>query len=135
MRLKCMAIITKIEVQKNNKERANVYIDDEFFAGMNIELIMKYGLKKGVDVNDELINEIILEELKTEAFNKAINYIGSALKSKKQLKDYLKKKDYPIEVMEFVIDKLCEYKYLDDYNFANSFVLTYSMISFLKFSF
>ena len=70
-----MATITKIEVQKNNKERANVYIDDEFFAGMNIELIMKYGLKKGIQVNEELINEIIMEDLKVEAFNKAIKYL------------------------------------------------------------
>jgi regulatory protein len=48
------------------------------------------------------------------------------LKSIKQLKDYLKKKEYPDEVVGFVIDKLCEYKYLDDYIFAKSFVLTYS---------
>jgi len=69
---------------------------------------------------------VLFEDLKSEAFNKAIKYIGSSLKSIKQLKDYLKKKEYPDEVVEFVIDKLCEYKYLDDYNFAKSFVLTYS---------
>ena len=121
-----MATITKIEVQKNNKERANIYIDDKFYAGVNIELVMKYGLKKGQELSDDLFNQVLFEDLKSEAFNKAIKYIGSSLKSIKQLKDYLKKKEYPGEVVGFVIDKLCEYKYLDDYNFAKSFVLTYS---------
>ena len=121
-----MATITKIEVQKNNKERANIYIDDKFYAGVNIELVMKYGLKKGQELSDDLFNQVLFEDLKSEAFNKAIKYIGNSLKSIKQLKDYLKKKEYPDEVVGFVIDKLCEYKYLDDYNFAKSFVLTYS---------
>lgn len=121
-----MATITKIEVQKNNKERANIYIDDKFYAGVNIELVMKYGLKKGQELSDDLFDRVLFEDLKSEAFNKAIKYIGSSLKSIKQLKDYLKKKEYPDEVVEFVIDKLCEYKYLDDYNFAKSYVLTYS---------
>lgn len=121
-----MAIITKIEVQKNNKERANVYIDDKFFGGMNIELVVKYGLKKGQDINESLINEMLFEDLKSEAFNKSIKYIGSSLKSIKQMKDYLKKKEYPEEIIEFVIEKLCEYKYLDDYAYAKSFILTYS---------
>ena len=121
-----MATITKIEVQKNNKERANIYIDDKFYAGVNIELVMKYGLKKGQELSDDLFDRVLFEDLKSEAFNKAIKYIGSSLKSIKQLKDYLKKKEYPEDVIEFVIEKLCEYKYLDDYNFAKSFVLTYS---------
>ena len=121
-----MSIITKVEVQKNNKERANIYIDDKFFAGMNIELVIKYGLKKGKEVDEKLFNEVLLEDLKSEAFNKAIKYIGSSLKSIKQIKDYLSKKDFPEEVVEFVIDKLCEYKYLDDYAYAKGFILTYS---------
>ena len=90
-----MATITKIEVQKNNKERANIYIDDKFYAGVNIELVMKYGLKKGQELSDDLFDRVLFEDLKSEAFNKAIKYIGSSLKSIKQLKDYLKKKEYP----------------------------------------
>ena len=45
----------------------------------------------------------------------------------------------PNDIIDYVIDKLCEYKYLDDSNYANSFVLTYSnkygklkLISMLK---
>lgn len=121
-----MAIITKVEVQKNNKERANIYIDDKFFAGMNIELVIKYGLKKGKEVDEKLFNEVMLEDLKSDAFNKAIKYIGSSLKSIKQIKEYLKRKEFPEEVVETVIEKLCEYKYLDDYAYAKGFILTYS---------
>ena len=36
-----MSKITAIEVQAKDKTRANVYLDDEFFAGISIELIIK----------------------------------------------------------------------------------------------
>lgn len=121
-----MSVITKIEVQKNNKDRVNLYIDDAFYTGMNIEVVMKHQLKKGVDISEDLLEKIIFDDVKGEAFNKAIKYIGSSLKSVKQIKDYLKKKEYSGEVVRLVIDKLCEYKYVDDYEFAKSFVLTYS---------
>ncbi|MBE5758029.1 MAG: hypothetical protein E7345_03775 [Clostridiales bacterium] len=121
-----MSVITKIEVQKNNKDRVNLYIDDAFYTGMNIEVVMKHQLKKGMDISEDLLEKIIFDDVKGEAFNKAIKYIGSSLKSVKQIKDYLKKKEYSDEVVCLVIDKLCEYKYVDDYEFAKSFVLTYS---------
>ena len=94
-----MAIITKIEVQKNNSERANIYIDDKFYAGISIEFVVKYGLKKGMDVDDDLFQNVLHDDLENEAFNKSIKSIGSALKSKKQMKDYLKKKEYPSDII------------------------------------
>ena len=40
-----MNIITKIEVQKRNKDRSNIYIDNEYAFSLSNELVYKEGLK------------------------------------------------------------------------------------------
>jgi regulatory protein len=118
--------ITGIEFQKKHDDRANLYVDDEFYAGVSVELVMKNQLKKGMTISKEELDEIILEDEKQSAFSKAVKYMSSALKTEKQIKDYLRKKEYNPGTIEYVIDKLIEYKYLDDEAYARSFVLTYS---------
>lgn len=119
-------LITKIEVQKNHDDRANLYVDDKFYAGIAIELVMKHGLKKGLEIDKETLDEIILNDEKGHALSKAVKYISSNLKTTKQIKDYLKKKEYNPQTIDYVIDKMNEYKYLDDEGYAKAFVLTYS---------
>ena len=40
-----MNIITKIEVRKRNKERVNIYIDEEYAFSISAELVYKENLK------------------------------------------------------------------------------------------
>jgi len=119
-------LITKLEVQKNRQDRANLYLDDKFYCGISIELVMKENLKKGMEIDKEKLDELILEDEKGSALSKAVKYISSNLKTTKQIKDYLKKKEYNPQTIDYVLEKLDEYKYLDDENYAKSFVLTYS---------
>lgn len=35
-----MAIITKIEIQKKNKERVNIYLDEEYAFSISAELVL-----------------------------------------------------------------------------------------------
>lgn len=121
-----MSIITKIEVQKKDETRANLYLDDVFYSGISIEAVIKNHLKKGMEISREALDEIILNDEKTVAMSKAVKYMGGALKTKKQISDYLKKKEYAAPTIDYVIDKMVEYKYLDDEAYARSFMLTYS---------
>lgn len=118
--------ITKIEIQKNNDERANLYLDERFFSGISLELVVKEHLKVGMEIDESKLSELILEDEKGKALAKSVKYIGSNLKTEKQLRDYLKKKDYNPTTIDYVIDKLKEYDYLNDENFAKAYILTYS---------
>ena len=118
--------ITKIEIQKNNDERANLYLDEKFFSGISLELVVKEHLKVGMEIDESKLSELILEDEKGKALAKSVKYIGSNLKTEKQLRDYLKKKDYNPTTIDYVIDKLKEYDYLNDENFAKAYILTYS---------
>ena len=41
-----MPKVTKIEVQKKNKERFNLFLDGEFEMGIDIDTLVKFNLKK-----------------------------------------------------------------------------------------
>jgi hypothetical protein len=83
--------ITKIEFQKKHDDRVNLYIDDEFYAGVSVELILKSQLKKGQEISKEILDELILEDEKGSAFSKSVKYLSSALKTERQIKDYLRR--------------------------------------------
>lgn len=121
-----MSEITAIEVQSKDKTRANLYLDGEFFAGVSIELCMKYQLKKGSEIDEKFLADIIFEDDKGKALNKAVKYMGANLKTCYQIRDYLRKKEYAPEIIDYVIDKMKEYKYLDDEQYVRAFVSTYS---------
>ncbi|MDX5667654.1 hypothetical protein SIK42_09055 [Clostridioides difficile] len=48
-----MGIITKIEQQKRNDDRVNIYVDDKFFIAIFKELVYTFNLKKGNEINEE----------------------------------------------------------------------------------
>lgn len=118
--------ITKLEIQKNNKDRVNLYLDEKYYSGISLELVVREHLKVGIDIDEEYLRNLILEDEKGKALAKAIKYIGTNLKTAKQLRDYLRKKDYNPNTINYVMDKLIEYDYLDDENYARAYVLTYS---------
>ncbi len=121
-----MSEITAIEVQVKDKNRANIYLDGDFFAGVSIELCLKHSLKKGQEVDEKFLQELIFEDDKGKALSKAVKYMGANLKSCQQIRDYLKKKEYSKEIVDYVIDKMQEYKYLDDEAYARAYISTYS---------
>ncbi|MBQ8426282.1 MAG: RecX family transcriptional regulator [Clostridia bacterium] len=117
-----MPLITSISVQEKNKKRCNLFINGEFYAGISLECALKYRLKKGLELSQNELTEIILESNKVEALSLGIKYVTNALKTKKQVKTYLLGKGYSEEVVWYCIDKLKEYKYIDDAEYAKRYI-------------
>lgn len=119
-----MGKITRLEVQARRKDRVNLYIDDVFVTGLTLDTAVKNGLKIGKDVDENFVVDMIFDSEKQSAFNKTANYMKSSIKTVKQIKDYLNKKGYDEAVINAVVDKLKEYKYLDDSQYVTAFVNT-----------
>ena len=119
-------VITKLEIQKNNKEKFNLYLDDEFYSGVYVDACIKYGLRVGLELSQEELDKILFDSNKTIALTKTANSVNTALKTEKQVKDYIAKKGFDKNISEYVIEKLKEYKYIDDEAFAKAYISTYS---------
>lgn len=123
IRLRCsMAKITAINVQEKNKERCNIFIDGEFRFGLSLEIVMKRRLKVGLELSETEINEISFDGQKSEALAKGLGYVSKALKTKKQVKTYLMGKGYTEDIAYYVIDKLKEYSYINDVDYARQYI-------------
>ena len=117
-----MPKITDMQIQKNNKTRANVYIDGEFSFALEMLTVMKLGLKIGQEVSQDRLAEAVFDSEKSVAFEKAMGYLGRGMKTCKQMRDYLTKKAYTPEVVDYVIRRLKEYRYIDDVAYAKLYV-------------
>lgn len=114
--------ISKIEAQKRNKDRLNIYIDDEFAFGISVDIFVKYNLKKDQEIEDEFIKEILLAEENNKAITLAVKYLALRQRSVKEVKDYLKRKGYEDNLIDDTISYLEGKNYLNDYEFAQSFI-------------
>lgn len=120
-----MAVITKIEKQKRREDKYNIFLDNQFACGLFVDVCVRHGLKVGLEISQDKLQEMALESEKTIALNKTAKYMQSALKTTKQIRDYLSKKGYEKITIDYVVDKLKEYNYLDDEAYARSFAKTY----------
>ena len=120
-----MSKITQISTQSNNKQRCNVFVDEEFAIGVSLETVMKFRLKVGMEITKEKLLEITLDAEKTDAMNKAVGYVSKTLKTKKQVVTYLLGKGFNEPVVYYVIDKLKEFRYIDDVEFCKRYIESY----------
>ncbi len=123
-----MRTITKITTQQKNKERYNIFTDEgsgEHYAfSVDEAVIIKFGLKKGMDLDDLLYTEICFEDDIRKSYNQALHYLGRRMRSEAEIRQFLKEKDVDPPIIQEVILKLYQYKFIDDEQYALAFVRT-----------
>ena len=117
-----MPKITAITAQEKRKDRCNIYLDGEFYAGVSLETVMKFRLKAGSETDEARLKEILTDAENSEATEKALSYISKTVKTKRQVKEYLLKKGYSESACYHAIDKLKEYGYIDDCEYARRYI-------------
>lgn len=130
--------VTKIEYQKKDPNRVNIYIDEKFFCGISLDTLASENLYEGLDINNVVLERILEKDLKSRFITRVVEYLSHSPKTEFQIKRYLKelkfkkkdiwfKEDISIDWDIFfneILSKLKEYKYIDDESFARSFVLS-----------
>lgn len=117
-------MIISLEKQKR-EERYNLFLDGEFYSGLELETIVKYKLKNGQDISKERIDEILNESESSYAFNKALKYLSKSMKTENEVIDFLKSKKIRYDAIVLAIDKLKQYDYINDEIYINSYVNFY----------
>ncbi len=114
--------ITQIVPQVKDKKRCSVYIDGRFCCGLTLETAIKNRLKVGKTVSPDELAQMQLESEKNVAFDKALNFLSATKKTEKQLSVYLSGKGYLPAVIEYVLEKLRGYDFVNDQDYANDYV-------------
>jgi regulatory protein len=114
--------ITQITPQIKDKRRCNVYVDGRFCCGLTLETAVKNRLKVGSIITPERLAEIQLESEKDVALDKALTHLSATRKTEKQMQDFLSKKGYLPAVIEYVMEKLRGYQFVNDEEYAKAYV-------------
>ncbi len=118
-----MSIISKITLQKN-KSRYNIYIDEQYVLSVTEDVLVKFQLRKGLEITKEFLADIIAEEQIRKGYQLSINYLSYRMRSVKEVTDYLITKEFEANVIVTIINRLKTENYLNDKEFAQAFVQT-----------
>ena len=114
--------ITAITPQIKDKRRCNIFVDGRFCCGLTLETTVKNRLKVGQIITPERLAEIQLDSEKNTAFDKALTHISATQKTEKQVRDFLQGKGYLPAVVDYAVEKLRSYNFLNDGQYAESYV-------------
>ena len=114
--------ITAITPQVKDKTRCNIYVDGRFCCGLTLETTVKNRLRVGQIITQERLSEMQLESEKNTAFDKALTHLSATRKTEKQIREYLQGKGYLDGVIDYVVEKLRGYNFLNDGEYAEAYV-------------
>lgn len=119
-----MPVISKITVQEKNKDRYNIFFDEKYAFSVDEDVLIKHGLKKGMELDEFAISEIGYQDDIRKAYNTAIQYLSRRMRTEKEVRQYLAEKEMDGTIIQEVIHKLYEYQFLNDQEFALAYVRT-----------
>ena len=120
-----MKKITDIKEQVKNKKRVSIYLDGEYYCGLDLVTAVKNRLKVGQFIEEATLVQIQYDSEMQACFDRALTFISSSVKTEKQIKDKLKKLGYLEEIVDSAVEKLKGYGYVDDGDYAKRFASTY----------
>jgi regulatory protein len=112
-----MPRVTRLKTQKSQK-RVNVYLDGNFAFGLNVDSVVKFGLKVGQVLTEKQVKKLKNQNDEEKVFQKALKFFSYRPRSEKELIDYLKKKRTSSGLIDKTIQKLKKLKLINDQEFA-----------------
>ncbi len=111
-----MPIITAITPQKRNKERVNIFLDDQFAFGLTVKAAAN--LKVGAQFTPELERQINSAEEKEKARQAAFTLLSYRPRSVSEVRHNLIKKKMDDQIINQTIAELQQLGYLNDADFV-----------------
>lgn len=111
-----------IKYKKTTKDRYKIYLDDGRELLLYEDVILKFELLLKKEILEKDILEIEKVNQECDVYHVALASINNRFKSIYDTKEFLLKKEYPIEMIDMAINKLINQGYLDDRSFAKSYI-------------
>ena len=115
-------VITKIEKQKKNSKRWNLYIDGEFACGISEETFLNFGFRTNDEISEDTLSEVKRFDEYQFAKKSALDFLAYRIRSKKEIIDKLKAKKISEETIEKTIGHLEKLGLINDEEFAKLLV-------------
>ncbi len=115
-----MPTITKLQIQKHDKERVSIFLDEEY--AFSVSLLAASALRRGQELSAQEQTALQDEGQEHLAYQKAIRYLSRRPHSIAEVRIYLAGKDVQEAIVDAVIERLTARGYVDDLQFARFWV-------------
>ena len=114
-----------MQILKWKKEQKNLYtafLNNHSEISIYEELVLKYDLLLKKNISDKELEKIKKENFLLEGYYEALKYLTRKMRSRKEVDDFLKRKEYSKECRDFVLEKLKKEGYINDQKFLEAFL-------------
>lgn len=114
--------ISAVHQDTKNKHRYHIYVEDEFAFSVHEDILVKYSLLKGTEVDETFCREVLLAEEKHKAYLLALRYLGIRPRTRQQVTKYLQEKGFPPGLSDEICKRCEQQGYINDEAFSRQWV-------------
>src|SRR5665213_1345138 len=114
--------ITAIRPQQKIRNRYSIYCDGSYAFAVSESLLLEQGLVAGQELDEAQLKKFKQLSSDDNSFNNALRYAAIRNHSIWEMEQYLRRKNVSEDQSTIIIGKLSALGFLDDQNFAHSWV-------------
>jgi len=115
-------IVTRIERQRRQRNRVNLFLDGEFAFGLHDDIVAKARIRVGDELDPATIGILKSTEETKLARDNALRLLATRMRSEKELRFTLLEHEFDPTVVDNVLLELQTKGYIDDRKFAAAFI-------------
>ncbi len=112
--------VTRLQIQKKNKERTNVYLDGEYAFSLALSLAL--GLQKGQELSATEVKALQAEDEIKRAYAAALHFLGYRARSVTEVEQRLQRREFGERAIAQTVERLQREGYLNDSSFGHAWV-------------
>ncbi|WP_235561182.1 regulatory protein RecX [Bacillus sp. FJAT-28004] len=116
-----------LSVKQDKKERKLYHLfaeSDKPILSVHEDILIRYRLTKGQLVTETQTDEIRMEDERYRAYVMAIAYLGARPRTRKQIEQYLNRKFFESDNIQYALDRLEREHIVDDEQYARQFAVS-----------
>ncbi|MCX7626673.1 MAG: recombination regulator RecX [Candidatus Sumerlaeaceae bacterium] len=118
-----------LRVGKGKINSITVELEDGSTLELDPEIVVKYQIKAGLDLDETFCATLRQEQAKLAARRRLVHYLSPRKKTKQEARLYLLRLGFGEEVVDYAISAACELGLLDDSAYAEAFVRTQKRVA------
>ena len=111
-----------LKFKKEGKDKYKLFLDNNESISLYEDVIIKNNLLLSKEIENNKLDDLISQNNIIYAYNVALKYITFKMRSIKETDKYLLQKGFEKYIIKKVLERLIKEGYLNDLNFAKSFI-------------
>jgi regulatory protein len=114
--------ITAIKQQVKRRERYSIFVDDKYAFSLSENALLDQKITIGLEITKSELDSFKEASKLDKAYNLVLAYVARRARSEWELRDYFRRKEIDEEAGELILARLRDFGYVNDLNFARSWV-------------